>query len=502
MKSKLIKPMKAIAYCRYSSHNQDDGWSIEAQKTAILKYAKENGIQIAEFFIDEATTARNTNRSGYQMLMNKLENSDIKILIVHKVDRMHRELENQIHDFKRLEELGVRFVATADAIDTIDPSTNLIAIIKAAIAEQYSVNLSAETRKGLIEAAKNGLHCGGKPPYGFVLNKDKYLEIDETTAPAVRQIFRMYLADMGYTAILKWLKDNNYRTSKRNQFTKGAINSILHNEKYCGVYVYDKASPKTKDGKRNSHKYKEKYIRIEDGCPAIIKPEEFQRVQEKLKNRSDAGLNYSTKHYYPLNGKVWSYDSTVRFSGSVNHSGGKKYYRYRSTKPGNKSVNAGSLEEAVFFALRELLLSDDKTDRLIEKLNSYAENIQEQSGKEHIQMKNKSVALQNRLNNLLDRIESGSAPKAVMNRIEALEKEINQLECQINDAIITPHVFTHEDFMKIKKQFIPYMRNYNTLEAKELCNNTIDKIIIGNDAIDIKFRNGISARKETIEFFN
>lgn len=501
MKNKLRNSIRAYAYCRYSSHNQDDGWSIEAQKAAILKYAKENGIQIVEFFIDEAATARNMNRSGYQMLMNKLENSDIKVLIVHKIDRMHRELENQIHDFKRLEELGVRFVATADAIDTNDPSTNLIAIIKAAIAEQYSVNLSAETRKGLIEAAKNGLHCGGKPPYGFVLNKDKYLEIDETTAPAIRQIFRMYLADMGYTAILKWLKDNNYRTSKGNQFTKGAINSILHNEKYCGVYVYDKASSKTKDGKRNSHKYKENYIRIVGGCPAIIKPEDFQRVQEKLKNGSEARLNYSTRHYYPLNGKVWNDDGTVRFSGSVNHNNGKKYYQYRSTKPGNKSVNADSLEEAAFFALRELLLSDDKADRLIDKLNSYAENMQEQSVKEYTQMKNKSVTLQNRLNNLLDRIESGSAPKAAMNRIKELENEINQLECQMDDAKITPNVFTHEDFVKIKKQFIPYIRNYNTLEAKELCNNTIDKIMIGDEVIDIKFRNGIEAKKDIIEFF-
>lgn len=118
---------------------------------------------------------------------------------------------------------------------------------------------------------ENGDYTGTvKPPYGFVVNEEKYLEIDETTAPAVRQIFKMYLADMGYTAIIKWLKDNEYRTSKGNEFTKGAINAILHNEKYAGVYVYDKASPRDEDGKRNSHKYKNNYIRIEGGCPAIV----------------------------------------------------------------------------------------------------------------------------------------------------------------------------------------------------------------------------------------
>lgn len=62
--SKKTETIKAYAYLRYSSHNQDDGWSIEALKTAIMKYAKENNIQIVKFFIDEAMTGRNTNRSG------------------------------------------------------------------------------------------------------------------------------------------------------------------------------------------------------------------------------------------------------------------------------------------------------------------------------------------------------------------------------------------------------------------------------------------------------
>ena len=147
------------------------------------------------------------------------------------------------------------------------------------------------------------------------------------------------------------------------------------------------------NGRRNSHKYKDNYIRVEGGCPALITPEEFAAAQKKLKDRSDAKQNYSTKHYYPLNGKVWNSDGSVRYSGCVNHSNGKKYYQYRCVESGNPSVNADALEEAVFFAMRTVLLSDYKRDRLLERLRSYAEDIHEQTVYECRVLKNKKVAL-------------------------------------------------------------------------------------------------------------
>lgn len=45
------------------------------------------------------------------------------------------------------------------------------------------------------------------------------------------------------------------------------------------------------------------------------------------------------------------------------------------------------------------------------------------------------------------------------------------------------------------------MKEQNTLEAKELINSTIDKVMTGQNIIDIKFRNGIEAQKNTMEFF-
>lgn len=94
------KTREAVAYLRYSCHNQDDGWSIEAQKTAIKKYADANGIIIKHFYIDEAKSGRNTNREGYQALMNCIKKGDIKIVIVHKLDRLHRETANQLNNLK------------------------------------------------------------------------------------------------------------------------------------------------------------------------------------------------------------------------------------------------------------------------------------------------------------------------------------------------------------------------------------------------------------------
>ena len=150
-----LKLTPAYAYCRYSSHNQDDGWSIESQKNALERYAKSNNIKIVRYFVDEAKSGRNTNRPAYQKMMNALEeDNDIEILLVHKLDRFHRQAANQLNDIKKLQKLNIRLIAIADGIDTDDVSTNLIAVIKAALAEQYSLNLSAETRKGLLEALK------------------------------------------------------------------------------------------------------------------------------------------------------------------------------------------------------------------------------------------------------------------------------------------------------------------------------------------------------------
>ncbi len=491
----------AFAYCRYSSHNQDDGWSIEAQKSAIQKYAKDNHMKVIEWFIDEAKTGRNTNRDGYQRLMTALAQGEIKVLLVHKLDRFHRNAANQLHDLQMLDSLGVRFIATADGTDSSDHSSKLIATIKSALAEEFSENLSKETRKGLREAAKICLHCGGAPPFGFTIDDDKHLAIDEAAAPAVRRIFQMYLADMGYKAILDWLKENGYETQKGNAFSKSSLHSILQNEKYAGIFTYDKTEGKDENGRRNSHKTKQEYIRIPGGCPAIVSEEDFYQVQEKMKHRKDTSSSHSSKHYYPLNGKVWNPDE-LRYSGNVNHSNGKKYFQYRCAEAsGGKSVNADQLNTAVAYAMRTILLADSNHEEILNALNACSKEQTSQNDAVCRELKQKKAALANKKNNLMELLENGKCSDSLLSRLEAIEAEHDQITKQIQQLAKQNHTYTEEDFHKLKEQFVPYLTTQQTLEAKKLLDAVVNKVVIGNDQVEIKFNPGFAVDRDTINYF-
>ena len=56
-------------YCRFSSHAQDEGFSIAAQQRAIANFAAANGYDIQYSYIDRAKTGTNANRPDFQRMM-------------------------------------------------------------------------------------------------------------------------------------------------------------------------------------------------------------------------------------------------------------------------------------------------------------------------------------------------------------------------------------------------------------------------------------------------
>lgn len=56
----------------------------------------------------------------------------------------------------------------------------------------------------------------------------------------------MYANDEGYNRILRYLNGMGYKTKRGNKFGKNSLYSILTNEKYTGVFVFNKHKEKSK----------------------------------------------------------------------------------------------------------------------------------------------------------------------------------------------------------------------------------------------------------------
>jgi site-specific DNA recombinase len=493
----MSKVLKAVIYVRVSTDDQVDGYSLDMQTKVLRQYAKTNNMTVTKVFREEGESAYQTfNRPRYLEMMDLIQKSpdQVDVVLTHKVDRWHRNEINAYACLSIFLKHGVRYVAVADDIDTAIPGYEPRLAEKIRAAADFIRNLSQETRKGQQAGAENCQHMGGKPPYGFQVDRDtKLLEIDETTAPAVRKIFELYADGYSTSDICGWLEENGYKTSNGNPFKANTLNSILRNEKYRGCYTWDKTQAKNSDGHRNSHAQKEDYIKIEGGCPAIVTEELFCKVQDRLTQNRDMMKRAKPKRYYPFNGVIYCAECGSRMSGNVYHSNGKRYYQYRcSSRCGSKAVKAEVLEESVLNVLRDCLFSASNQSALLNSLNQFSNARRLDHNQQYQQLTSKRHGLLKAQDNLLSIIEKGKSRRTIENRLERKSEELEQVEAKLATLDRNVHTFTESDLSGLRDRFTHYMQSCGNINAKELLKSTIYRIDVSDGDVKVILADGIS----------
>lgn len=173
-------PAQALAYYRVSTSEQantsydEDGFSIQAQREYCHRKAAELGAVIGEGdeYIDRGKSARSADRPELRKLLKRIaDDPDIRYVIVHKLDRLARNREDDVQIGMLLAKHGVKLVSATENIDET-PGGKLVHGIMATIAEWYSGNLSQEARKGLRKKVEIG-GTPGKAPLGYQNIRDK-----------------------------------------------------------------------------------------------------------------------------------------------------------------------------------------------------------------------------------------------------------------------------------------------------------------------------------------
>ena len=486
-----------VIYARFSSDNQRDE-SIDAQLRAIRDFAKKNNIIVIAEYIDRAKSAMTDKRPEFLRMVDEAKEGRFDVVLVHKLDRFARNRKDSIGYRLELKRHDVSLVSVLEHLDD-SPESIILESVLEAMAEYYSKNLSREVRKGMNENALKGLHTGGLPPLGYDVDpKTKKLVVNEKEAESVRLIFRMFNEGNGYMAIIKELNIQGYKTKTGINFGKNSIHNIIRNEKYTGIYVFNKLVSKDCDGKRNGNAYKHKddIIRIEDAVPPIINKEIFKTAAKKIESRKNQRAGNRAKEVYLLSGKIVCGECGYVYAGNKKMSGRNKklHVTYRCTGRQtkricpNKEIRREYIETFVLEMLSRSLFDDKIIPRIADEYRIYQINKDSEKVKLRDNLKKRLNELSRKINNLVE-IVANTASYALTDKLKDIENEKIEVQSryeQICNESSIPEVGVKElkeSFWKAKK----LLKKGQLSTTKKLIELYIDKVYIFENHVEVFF---------------
>ena len=272
MKEVEIKKCKAVIYCRVSTEDQaKDGFSLKAQKERLKSYCIAKEWDLRGEYIDDGYSGRSTNRPAYRRMMDERDKWDI--MVVLKMDRVHRNSKNFTIMMEELNEWGKEFTSMQESFDTTTAMGRFVMDIIQRIAQLESEQIGERVYIGMMQKAKEGKGIlGFNIPYGYDIH-DSELIINEDEADEVQKMYQKYLTGDSLRKISKDLFERGVLTKKGlRKWEPKTIQRILSNPIYIGI-----------------HKWED--ILYKGNFEGLVDIPTFIQVQERLHRKSNDMIN-------------------------------------------------------------------------------------------------------------------------------------------------------------------------------------------------------------------
>lgn len=236
--------MRAAIYVRVSTEEQAaEGYSIDAQKELLQDYCIVEGWDIAGIYEDDGYSGRNIKRPAYQRMIAEMDKWDV--LLVIKMDRIHRNSRNFMNMMEALTKHGKMFVSQSEALDTTNALGRFVVDMIQRLAQLESEQIGERTYMGMREKAEtlettdSGKRTMGfTPPFGYRI-EDGSLKADPDELPIVSEMFADYLNGSKVDEICWSLNRQGILTRRGNPWNKRNMSTILHNPVYAGYMRWE-----------------------------------------------------------------------------------------------------------------------------------------------------------------------------------------------------------------------------------------------------------------------
>ncbi len=236
-----METKKGIIYYRVSTEDQAQfGVSLEQQKKHCQTYANANGIEVTKLFHDDGVSAKTADRDGLQEMLKfcSQTNNKIDCVIVYKIDRLTRNVNDYTNILFSLTKLGIRLISTTEAIDST-PIGKFMGNFLAANAQLDNDIKSQRVTACMREVIEQGRWCW-KAIFGYLNGRDemnrKTIILDEKRAPIIRWAFEQYA--MGFYTLEEIKTEVNkkgLRSWKGKEISSQLMYRIITSKFYIGI---------------------------------------------------------------------------------------------------------------------------------------------------------------------------------------------------------------------------------------------------------------------------
>ena len=513
-------PLRVTYYARVSSESDEQLNSLDNQIAYYEDLIRRNRVwTYVPGYVDEGLSGISTKkRKHFNEMIADAKEGMFDLIITKEISRFARNTLDSLQYTRELLGWGVGVFFQNDNINTLDEDAELRLTIMSSIAQDELRKLSSRVKFGHQQAIKSNVVLGNSRIFGY-RKDEKRLVIDESQAPMVRDLFRLYATGEYSMKQLETLfYEQGYRNYNGNKIAHTTMSGIISNPKYKGYYVGNKVRIVDMFTKKQKFLPPEEWVMFKDETgeivPAIVSEELWDKANEVLTRRSEDVKNRQgiCNHANLLTGKLY-----------CAHCGAAYYRRESKSKDGtvnSKWVCSGKINNGADSCPSFPIYEDEIKPILFEVfsetrvdvealLASYEEMFRsmeaddETAGQMEEQKRVIALADQKK-NKLLELVTTGAITTANFKSMTAsCDREAEEAQKTLTE--LEEQLFTKEEYRKhigeVKARLDAAIRDASTgMITNEFVAQYIDKIIVtsdGNDTakLEIKIFTGKSTEK-------
>lgn len=333
-------PPTVACYCRVSTENQIENYSIDEQRERLEAFCKAKDWSKPAMFIDPGFSGGTLERPALRSLLEDIRRGRFGTVVVYKLDRLSRSQKDTLYLIEDVfNKYGVSFVSVCENFDTGTPFGKAMIGILSVFAQLEKDQITERFTMGRIGRAKSGLfHGGGNAPTGYDY-VDGQLVVNEFDAMQVREVYERFKNGESVHSIQRSMHE------KYGGWTNHTlVYNVLRNSIYIGMVKF------------NGMEYEGKHT-------PIISAELFYEVQGLLSSRNVPDAQKTPfRAGFLLSGLVYCGNCGARYHG--NHGYYKCYSRAKSDKKyiidpdcKNPNLKIGELDKFVIGEISKAALN-------------------------------------------------------------------------------------------------------------------------------------------------